>query len=175
MRILLAAAAAISLSATASAADATPCAQSRTKDVGFGEGRTLTVTATSIPGPVALPGGNCRNATVVLTVHTESILVTAFADAAVAASYDLGHTEEPVTAARLGAFLDSWIDLKVTPAASAPAIGEGVTTGLSPEDYTAIKTSSAPMFCFERSAFETACFAPDDTGYIVEFFEREES
>lgn len=175
MRILIATAAALTLVATAAAADATPCAQTRTKEIPFGEGRTLTATATSIPGPMTLEGDNCRNATVVLTVHTEGLLVTAFADALVAASYDLGHTEEPVPASKLGAFLDSWIDLKVSPASTAPAIGEGVTTGLSAEDYAAIKSSSAPMFCFPQSAFVTACFAPDNSGYIVGFFEREES
>ncbi len=175
MRILLAAAAAVSLVATASAADATPCSQTRTKDVAFGEGRTLTVTATSIPAPVALPEANCRNATVLLTVHTEGVLVTAYADAAVAASYDLGHTEEPVSAARLGAFLDSWVNLKISPASGAPDIGEGVTTGLTPEDYAAIKASTAPMFCFEQSAFDTACFAPDNSGYLVAFFVQEQS
>ncbi|MFT3811371.1 MAG: hypothetical protein QM698_15770 [Micropepsaceae bacterium] len=173
MRIVIAAVAAASFIGTASAAD--NCAQTRMKDLTFGGDRTLTVTASSIANPTALEGDNCRNATVVLTVHTEGQLVAAYAAAAVYANYDFGHTEAPVPAAKLGAYLDSWIDLKMSTSDTAPAIGEGVTTGLSAEDYEAIKASKAPMFCFEKSAFETSCFAPDSSGYIIEFFEREET
>ncbi len=176
MKFLLTAAAALSLAGVA-AADS--CAQTRSDTVAFGGERSVIVTATSIPGPVAPEGGgdNCRLATVVPTVHTtEGQNVAAYAAAAIAASYDLGHTEEPVPAARLGAFLDEWVKVTVTTSDQAPPITDDfVVTELEAEAYETIRASKAPMLCYPESAFKTACFAPDESGYIVALFTREQT
>lgn len=176
MRVLIAAAAALSFAATAMAAD--PCAQTRTAKVNLEADRELIVTATTLPGPVAPEGGgdNCRLATAVLTIHTpEGYAVATYAAPLIAASYDLGHTEEAVPPAKLGAFLDAWIKVEIGTADTAPAMAdEGVTTVLSAEDYNAIKAAKAPMVCFKETEFKTSCFAPDNSGYLVSFYEREQ-
>ncbi len=172
-------AAALALSSVASAADADPCAQTRTAKVNLEADRELIVTATTIPGPVAPEGGgdNCRLATGVLTIHTsEGHAVVTYAAPVIAASYDLGHTEEPVPAARLGAFLDEWIKVQIAGADTAPAAtDEGVTTTLSAEDYAAMKASGGSMVCLKESGFDTTCYAPDNSGFIIEFFRRFQS
>ncbi len=179
MRVLFAATAALFCISGAAAADADPCAQTRSTKVKLEADRELTVTATTIPGPVAPEGGgdNCRLATAVLTVHTaEGYAVVTYAAPVIAASYDLGHTEAPVPAAALGAFLDEWIKVEISTADKAPAMSdEGVTTTASAEDYDAIKADKAPMLCIKESEFLTACYAPDRSGYIIPFFEREQT
>jgi hypothetical protein len=180
MRLILAAVAATAFTATAAAApDSDPCAQTRSKKVTLEEGRELTVTATTIPGPVAPEGGgdNCRLATALLTIHTsEGYAVVTYAAPLIAASYDLGHTEAPAPAAATGAFLDSWINVEIGTADTAPAsTDEGVATTLSAEDYDAIKKAKAPTVCFKESEHITSCYAPDSSGYLIPFYEREQT
>lgn len=178
MRILIAAAVALSMTGIAAAAATDPCAQTRSSKVTLEEGRELIVTASTLPGPVAPEGGgdNCRLATAVFTIHTtEGYAVATYAAAVIAASYDLGHTQEAVPAAKLGAFLDEWIKVEIATADKAPAAtDEGVTINASAEDYEAIKSAKAPMVCFKETEHTTACFAPDASGYLIPLFEREQ-
>lgn len=177
-RLIAVAAFAAAASPLANAADADPCAQTRTAKVTFTSPGDI-VTATSLPGPVAPEGGgdNCRNATVVLTVHSvEGVLMASFSAALVAASFDLGHTEEPVPAARLGAFLDEWVKVEITTSDKAPARdAEGVATTLPAEDYDAIKAAKAPMLCYQAGAFARTCLAPDNSGYAVQLYTIEQT
>lgn len=176
LRLLAAAAFATLAASPAFAAD--PCAQTRSAKVTFTSPGDI-VTATSFAGPVAPEGGgdNCRHAIVVLTVHTvEGVPVTVFADSVLAASYDLGHTEAPVTAAQLGAFLDEWVKVEITTSDTAPARdAEGVTTTLPAEDYDAIKAAKAPMLCYQAGAHDRTCLAPDASGYVVSFFTMDQA
>jgi len=173
LRLLAAAAFAALAASPALAADADPCAQSRSAKVTFTSPGDI-VTATSFSGPVAPEGGgdNCRHAIVVLTVHTvEGVPVTVFGASVLAASYDLGHTEAPVSAAQLGAFLDEWVKVEITTSDTAPAPdAEGVTTTLPAADYNAIKAAKAPMLCYQAGAHDRTCLAPDASGYAVELF-----
>jgi len=179
MRLLFAPAVALSFIATASAADADPCAQTRSTKVNLEADRELIVTATTIPGAIAPEGGgdNCRFAAAILTIHTsEGYAIVTYAAPLIAASYDLGHTEAPAPAAKVRAFLDEWIKVEITSSDKAPAAtDEGVTTTLSAEDYEAIKASKVSMVCFKESEHTTSCLAPDQSGYIIDFFKRDQA
>ena len=174
MKILTAVAAAFVLAGAASAAD--PCAQTRSTTVTFTSPGDI-VTATSFSGPVAPEGGgdNCRHAIVVLAIHTvEGVPVRVYGAPVVFASYDAGHTEAPVPAAQLGAFLDEWIKVEITTSDTAPAAGtEGFTTTLPPEDYEAIRAAKAPMLCYKASEHDRVCLAPDSSGYVVDFLTQD--
>lgn len=178
MRVLIAALAALSCAASAAAADADPCAQTRSAKVNLEADRELIVTASTIAAPVAPEGGgdNCRLATALFTIHTpEGYPVVTYAAPLVAASYDLGHTQDPVPQAKVGAFLDEWIKVEISTADKAPAAtDEGVTTTLSAEDYAAITAAKAPTVCFKEAEHTTSCFAPDNSGYLVPFYQRDQ-
>lgn len=180
MRLFLAAAAALAFTATAAAApDTDPCAQTRSSNVDLGS-QKIVVTAITIPGPFAPEGGgdNCRLATAVFTIHASDFGLAAVAYAApiIAVSYDLGHTMEPVPAAKMGAFLDEWVKVVVSTSDTAPALtDEGVSSMLSPEEYEAIKASKAAMVCYKEAEHNTTCLAPDQAGSLTELFRREQS
>ena len=180
MRLFFAAVAAIAFTATAAAApDTDPCAQKRSSSVDLGS-QKIVVTAITIPGPFPPEGGgdNCRLATAVFTIHsaTYGYAEVTYAAPIIAVSYDLGHTEAPVPAAKMGSFLDEWIKVEVSTSDKAPALtDEGVSSMLSPEEFEGIRASKAAMVCYKESEHDTICLAPDQVGNLTELFRRDQS
>jgi hypothetical protein len=161
---------------TADAASAAPaaltCTQEITKTAALtGADANDLITVRSFAAP-AIPevfkgedttenGALCTNATVIMTVHSgqSSAPLIVVSSPAVALDMVTGATA-PFNPTALKALLEKFAAVEVTTQDKAPAFGTvTVATGLSREDYNALKATRAPMVCVMETVHNRVCYA----------------